>query len=428
MKTITKYRLPGSLILLFLCHINGFTQTSNWTHFRGSNLDGISTETGIPVLWNDSTNIVWKIPIHGKGWSSPVVYGNQIWLTTAGADGKEMFGVCADLITGKLIFDMKLFEPDTVFRKHNVNTYATPTPCIEDGFVYLHFGSYGTTCLRTKDGSKVWTRSDLKCDHVQGPGSSPIIYKDMLILHYEGSDVQYIVALNKKTGETIWKKERPRECYDPLQPIGKKAYVTPIVIRVNGRDLLISNGSAVCIAYDPETGEEVWRIVEGEDSTIAMPIFENGVVFFYTSFVKDSTGEKKVELFAVNPAGKGNIKETNILWRLQTPTTQLLTPLVKDGLIYTVDTRNTLECLNAKTGEIVWSKKLKNKYNSSPVYADGRIYFTSVEGETLVLKPGKNLEIINENKLHGEFYATPAISQKSIILRSSEYLYRIGMR
>jgi outer membrane protein assembly factor BamB len=292
--------------------------------------------------------------------------------------------------------------------------------------VYVHFGTYGTACISTVDGKTIWERTDLKCDHVQGPGSSPIIYKDLLILHIEGVDVQYLIALDKATGKTVWKSERPVEVYDRLSPIGKKAYITPIIIQVDGRDLLISNGSAVCIAYDPETGEEIWRVIQGTDSTIAMPIFENGVVYFYPSFIPDSSGNNYTELLAVNPAGKGDISASNVLWRFKSPVLQLLTPLIRDGLIYTVDTRNTLYCLDAKTGNVVYSKKLKQKYNASPVFANGNVYFTSVRAETMVIKAGRQLEILAENKLQGEVYATPAFVRNSILLRSDGQLYRIG--
>jgi len=417
-----------SIILVLTVQFYGLAQQANWTHFRGNNLNGISDATNIPVSWNDSTNVIWKAAIDGKGWSSPVVYENQIWVTTATEDGKQMKAVCVDFNTGKTIFDKKLFEPDTVFAKHGVNTYATPTPCIEKDFVYAHFGSYGTACLKTSDASVVWQRSDLKCDHVQGPGSSPIIYNDLLILHYEGSDVQYIVALDKKTGKTIWKADRPKEYYNLLQPIGKKAYITPIVVNVNGQGLLISNGSAVCIAYNPETGQEVWRIPQGEDSTIAMPFTENGVVYFFTSFVSPAEGEKYAELLAVNPDGKGDISKTNILWRIKFPILQMLTPVIKDGLIYCIDTKGNLACIESKTGTIVKSRKLKGNYNSSPVYAAGYIYFSSTKGETLVIKAGKDLETIAQNKLDGEIWATPAIVNNSMLMRTSKFLYCIGMK
>jgi len=400
-------------------------QESNWTHFRGSNLDAISAEH-VPVVWNDTTNMIWKTEIRGKGWSSPVVYGNQVWVTTATVDGKEMSGICIDFTSGKVLFDILLFKQESIYGKHSINTYATPTPCIEKGFVYLNFGSSGTACVNTMDGKIVWKRDDLKVEHVQGTGASPIIYKDFLIVHYEGTDQQFIVAMNKKTGETIWRTDRPKECYDPLLPIGKKAYTTPIVVNVNEKDLLISNGSAVCNAYDVETGKEVWRVIQGEDSTISMPITENGVVYFYTSFVTPTVGEKYVEILAVDPTGIGDVTKTQVLWRLKGPILQLLTPLVKDGIIYTVDSQNNLFAIDAKTGTSLYTKKLKNKYNSSPVYAGGRVYFTSVKGETLVLKAGRTLEILAENKLPGELYATPAIARNSIIIRNESTLYRIG--
>ncbi len=414
------------VIIIFFELSKGFSQESNWTHFRGSNLNGISNDTLVPVLWNDSTNILWKTDIRGRGWSSPIVYGNQVWLTTATIDGKEMSGICLDFKTGKQVYDILLFKQDSIYKKHSVNTYATPTPCIEQGFVYLNFGSSGTACVNTDNGQIIWKRDDLKCDHMQGTGSSPMLYKDLLILHYEGTDHQFIVALNKKNGETVWRTERPQEYYERLAPVGKKAYTTPIVVNVNGKDLLISNGAAVCVAYEAMTGKEVWRVVQGEDSTIAMPIAEDGMVFFYTSFVTPKDSEKYAELLAVDPRGSGDVTASKIKWRVKTPILQLLSPLIKDGIIYTVDSRNNLIAIDAKTGETLYTKRLKNKYNASPVYAGGRVYITSVKGETLVLRGGRTLEIVAENKLPGDLFATPAIAQNSILIRNESALYRVG--
>jgi len=423
-----KFLIPIFTLFILFNQIIAIAQESNWTHFRGTNLDGISADNQVPVVWSDTTNVIWKTEIRGKGWSSPVVYGNQVWVTTATVDGKEMSGVCVDFNSGKVLFDILLFKQDSIYGKHSINTYATPAPCIEQGFVYLNFGSSGTACVNTSDGKIVWKRNDFKVEHVQGTGASPILYKDFLILHYEGTDQQFIVALNKTTGETVWRTDRPKECYDLLQPIGKKAYVTPIVVNVAGRDLLISNGAAVCIAYDVQTGKEVWRVIQGEDSTIAMPFAEDGVVYFYTSFVTPPDGEKYAELLAVDPTGLGDVTKSHVLWRAKTPILQLLTPLIKDGVIYTVDSRNNLIAIDAKTGVNLYTKRLKDKYNSSPVYAGGRVYFTSVKGETLVLKAGRTLEILAENQLPGEIYATPAIANNSMIIRNELTLFRIGIK
>lgn len=419
LKLIITVTFAGSLI-------NLTAQQTDWTHFRGSFLNSISSEKTVPITWNDQSGVAWKTKVEGKGWSSPVVLGGQIWITSASEDGKQMFALCYDFKTGKELLNIKLFEPEKLQSKHNINTYATPTPCIEKEFVYVHFGTYGTACLRTSDGSVVWKRDDLNCEHVQGPGSSPIIFKDMLILHIEGTDVQYITALDKKTGKTIWKTDRPVDCYEKLSKIGKKAYITPLIVNVKGRDLLISNGSAVCIAYDPMTGSEVWRIVQGEDSTIAMPFSENGLVFFFTSFVTPPDGGQYSELMAVDPGGKGDVAGTHIKWRLKFPILQLSTPAVKDGLIYMVDTKNNLLCIEATTGTTVYSTRVKDKYNASPVIAAGKIYYISTDGEVMVLKEGKSPDILATNKVEGEVYATPAILGKSIIIRTNNYLYRIG--
>lgn len=401
-------------------------QDHQWTHFRGNNLSGISTDNQVPITWNDSTNIIWKTKMKGMGWSSPVIYGDQVWVTTATPDGKEMSGICVDFKTGHVLYDLLLFKTDTPSRKHDINSYATPTSCIENGFVYMSFGSAGTACVNTADGKIVWKRDDFKCEHAQGPGASLFLYKDLLIINFEGTESQYIVALNKKTGEQVWRADRPKECYEHLQPIGKKAYITPIVMNVGGRDLLISNGSAVCNAFDILTGKEVWRVIEGEDSSVSMPFTENGIVYFYTGFWTTSDGEKFTDLFAVDPTGSGDVTHSKVLWKLKSPPFQLLTPVIKDGLIYTVDGLNTLKVIDAKTGTALYSKRLKTKYNSSPVYAGGRVYFTSDRGETLVIKAGKVLEVVAENKLTGKVFATPAICEHSIVMRTDKYLYRIG--
>ncbi|HNX55183.1 MAG TPA: PQQ-like beta-propeller repeat protein [Prolixibacteraceae bacterium] len=424
------YRLKFKIILLsamagLWVQSALFAQDQNWTHFRGTSLNAVSESANPPTQWSETNNIRWKTDLEGKGWSSPVVLDNQIWLTTASDDGKKMNGVCLDFNSGKVLFNILLFTPDSVQGKHSINTYATPTACIEKGFVYLHFGTFGTACLSTSDGKIIWKRSDMNCNHVQGPGSSPIIYKNLLILHLEGNDVQYIVALDKTTGKTVWKAERPAKVYEPLAPIGKKAYITPPIVNVKGKDLLISNGSAICQALDPETGKEVWHVIQGTDSTIAMPVYENGLVYFIPGFVNSPEGEKYTELIAVNPDGAGDIAKSNVVWKRKLPVLQLLTPLLKNGLIYMVDTQNNLLCLDAKTGDVVYTKKMKNKHYASPVYASGLVYFISGKGEATILKEGRNLEIVAENKLPGEVFATPAILRNQILIRTDKGLYCI---
>jgi outer membrane protein assembly factor BamB len=402
-------------------------QEPNWTHFRGTKLNAIAENENIPLKWDDSA-VRWKTNIPDEGYSSPVIYNDQIWITSSKPDGRELNAVCADYRTGKIIYTINVFSPDKTEGKHSINTYASPTPCIEDGFVYVHYGSNGTACINTSNGSIVWKRNDLKCRHVQGPASSPILYKNLLILHFEGVDVRYIVALDKSTGNQVWRTDRPAEPYKALQEIGRKAYITPILMNVKGRDMLISNGSAVCIAYDPGTGKEIWRVVNGAESTISMPFTEKGIVYWYGGFMVSEDGGKYTELLAVNPDGKGDITRTNILWkkRDEQSQNQLLTPVIKDGLIYTVNTRNNLMCLDAATGKEIWSTHLTANYNASPVYVNGNIWFFSVKGEVLAIKAGRKYEVVAQNQMDSGIWATPAILRNSVILRTQKYLYRIG--
>jgi outer membrane protein assembly factor BamB len=403
------------------------SQDKNWTHFRGSNLNAIAETENIPLKWDDSV-IKWKTAIHDRGFSSPVVYNDQIWVTTATDNGKELYAVCIDFQTGKIIYDIKVFTPDDVPGKHSLNTYATPTPCIEKGFVYVHYGSMGTACIDTDTGLVVWKQTDFECKHIQGPASSPVIYKNLLILHFEGTDVRYIVALDKTNGKLIWKTDRPAEPYEKLTWIAKKAYVTPLLINVKGRDMLISNGSAVCQALDPDTGKEIWRVVNGGESTIAMPFTENGVLYCYAGPIITGEGFTYTDLMAVNPDAAGDVTATKVIWKKEDRQSQnqMLTPVIKDGLIYTVTTRNTLMCIDAATGEEIWSERVKSNFNASPLFINGSIWLFSVKGEVMVIKAGRAYELIAQNLLDSGIWATPAVLRNSMIIRTEEYLYRMG--
>lgn len=262
---------------------------------------------------------------------------------------------------------------------------------------------------------------------MHGQGSSPIIYKNLIILHFEGSDVRYIVALDKTNGKQVWRTDRPAEPYVPLTDVGKLAYITPIVINVNGRDMLISNGSAICQALDPGNGEEIWRLVDGAETTAAMPFVEKGVLFWYAGFNIGSDGVQYSDLLAVNPAGKGDITGTNIIWKKkdESPSNQMLSPVIKDGLIYTVTTKNILMCIDAKTGEEVWSNHVISNFNASPLKIEDNIWFFSIKGDVLVLKAGRNYEVVARNKMDSGIWATPAVLRNSMIIRTQNYLYRV---
>lgn len=419
--------LSFSLIFILSLSLGLSVQSQeNWTHLRGSNLDGHSVSSQAPVTWSETSHIIWKTEIRGVAWSSPVVFGDQIWTSSATRNGDEMFAVCTDFNSGKILKEVPLFKPDSVQHIHSSNSYATSTPCIEDGFVYVHFGTYGTACIDTRNFEIVWTRTDLNCDHMQGAASSPFIYRNLLILHIEGTDVQYLIALDKRTGKTIWKTERPPEFYKDIAPVSRKAYCTPIVVEVNGKDQLISNGSQLCIAYEPETGKEIWQVFYGDDSTVSMPLSYGGLVFVNSGWMLPENGKFYARLLAVDPTGTGDVTKTLVKWETGTDVPQISTPVIVDSLIYMVHERGELTCLSAKTGAVIWKTKLNDQFNASVLYASGNIYLFSVKGKTYVIKPGLSFQLVAENQLDGMVKATPAIVRDNIIFRTDKFLYRIG--
>jgi len=415
-----------SIFFLFIFFIASCqTETDNWTHFRGSGMDGYANVEKAPLHWSETENIVWKIPVKGLGWSSPVVFGDQVWLTSAEEDGTAFYVFCYDLETGKVVNEQTVFTSDEPQQIHSTNSYATPTPCIEEGRVYVHYGTFGTACINTKDFNVVWKREDLKCDHMQGPASSPILYKDKLIVHLEGTEDPYVIALDKNTGETIWKSVRPKEIYDPLEPVYRKSFQTPIVVKVNGKELLISNGSYMCFAHDINTGEVVWTVTYGYDSTVSQPLFWNGLVFVNSGWIFLDNKPSFTRQFAIDPTGSGDVTETHVKWMYEEDVPQIPTPVIVDGKMYMVHDRGMVTCLDAMTGEMIWKEKLKGNFNSSPIYAAGNIYFFNVKGDCTIIKPGDSFQKVAENNIGETVKAVPAFVDGQMILRTQNHLFLI---
>ncbi len=391
----------------------------NWPQFRGPNGTGHADSTGLPVRWSEKENIVWKTPIHDKGHSSPVVWGDQVWLTTARADGKEMFAICVDRNKGAILHDIKLFDVEKPAFCIPYNSYASCTPVIEEGRVYIHFGTYGTVCLDTTNGKKLWERRDLNCDHFRGPGSSPILFGDLLIVHFDGFDVQYVVALNKKTGETVWKKDRDIE-YTARDGDPKKAYCTPTVITVNGKPQLISPAAVATIAYNPLTGEELWKVYHGGMNAAAPPLSYDGKVL-----ICNGSGK----LVAVRADGSGDVTRTHIAWTLNGAPTRSAPLLVDDKLCCVQEGNGILTCYSAKDGTKLYTARMGDKCTSSPVYADGKLYvFGEDDGKAVVGEVGKEWKELAVNKLDDGCMATPAIAGKSLFVRTKTHLYRIEQK
>jgi outer membrane protein assembly factor BamB len=393
---------------------------------NGSNSESSSNSEKFPSTWNDSLNIKWKTVIHDKGWSAPVVSGDQIWVTTSTDDGKKMYAVCINAKSGAIVHDVLVLENETTKWKNGMNTYATPTPVVEDGFVYVEFGHYGTACIDANSGKIVWKRTDVSTENIpHGAASSPIIYKNLLIINHEGNVILQITALDKKTGATVWQVFRPEECFTGVQADWRKSHSTPIIINVNGKDQLISCGSQVCQAFDPETGKEIWRVFYGgHDSTVSSPIYWNGIVYINTGLnIQD--GKQLAEMWAVRPDGIGDVTNTNVLWKCKDDVPGISTPVIKDGLIFMVSERGTVSCLDAKTGELIWKEKITGNFNGSPACIGNKVYFTNFNGLTTVINADKIFQVVAENQLIGKYIARPTAYGNSLIIRSDTQLYRI---
>lgn len=401
---------------LLLCAATVRAEPPYWNQFRGPHGDGSTPQTGLPLRWSEQQNVTWKTPIPGRGWSSPVVWKDQIWLTTATPDGKQLFAVCVDLKSGEVLHHILVFEVSRPRYRHPTNSYASPTPFVEEGRVYVHFGAYGTACLDTETGEKLWERRDFVCDDFRGPGSSPIISGDLLHVNFDGIDLQYVVALDKHTGRTAWKRDRNID-YGTDNPDRMKAYGTPLVIEHGGRRQLISPSAAETIAYDPETGEELWRVRHGGMNAAARPLYKHGLVYI-------AAGDGQRRLIAVRPEGTGYLDD-QIVWNCSRSVPLRPSQALQGKRLLMIDDNGVASCLDALSGEVQWRERVGGEHWASPLAAEGRLYCFSKEGPVTVLAAEGPFRVLAENQLDAGFVASPAVADGALLLRTKTHLYRI---
>jgi outer membrane protein assembly factor BamB len=393
------------IFLILICVICG----QDWPQFRGPTGQGVSDERNLPLTWSETKNVRWKTAIPGRGWSSPVIHGDRVWLTTATEEGRSLRAIAVDVNTGAIQQDVEIFRLKSPKLMNPKNSFASPTPVVDGDRVYLHFGAYGTACI-TQSGEIVW-KTKLDYDNGQhGPGGSPVIYDDLLIVCCDGLDQQFVVALDKATGKVRWKKLRE----------GYQAYTTPLVVSLPAGDQIISPGAFQAIAYEPRTGKEIWRVKYAEGfSNVPRPVYGNDLVFICTGFQEPS-------LLAVRLDGHGDVTKSKIAWKLDRGIPRTPSPLLVGNELYIVSDNGIATCIDAKTGDELWRARLGGNYSASPVYADGRIYFLSEEGETIVVAPGRQLKHLATNQLDGPTLASMAVSHSSLFIRSATHLYRIS--
>ncbi len=410
----TLFAIPLFALLLLLFSESG-SASENWPRFRGPYGNGHSNATTVPLKWSETENIVWKTKTHGKAWSSPVIWDDEVWLSTATEDGKKMALLCVDRQSGKIKHDIIVFHNDDPDFCHDFNSYASCTPVMEEGVIYPHFGKYGTACIDTATGEKIWERRDFDCDHHRGPGSSPIIYKNLLIVAYDGVDVQYIAAIDKRNGKTVWKTDRGILKH-VSNPDMRKGYGTPSIVDVNGQPQLVTSGGYATLGLNPDDGTVIWRVVHGGMNSSATPLFTDD-----TTIVSAGTGG----LRAVRLGREGNLEGDDIRWSLKKGASLRSSPLLLDGHLYMATDKGAATCVDAKTGEVIWQGRLGSNFSASPIFAVGRIYFCDQDGITTVIAPGKEFKILARNRLDDGCMASPAVSGKSLFVRTISHLYRI---
>ena len=395
---------------------------ADWPRFRGPNGQGVSAETSVPTKWGDSENVAWKAPVRAEGWSSPVVAGGKVYLTGTTDGGKRCHVLAFDAMTGTLAWDKEVFH-QVPTRKEGKNSYATPTPATDGESVFAVFGEGGVAAV-SAGGEVRWTYTAVSHYSRHGLGASPILYKNLVIMPFDGSrpapdekvgwqvpwEESFVLALDAKTGAEVWRAKRGKS---------RIAHATPVVFTLGGKDVLVSNAGDVLQGFDPATGQRLWSVRSvGEGLVPSVAI--GGKTLFATP------GWPTPALRAWTWGGDDPAAAPRLLWEQPRDVPMMPSPLFVNGHVFTVSEKGIAACLDPKTGKAAWSERLPGSYSASPVSAGGKVYALSEQGETTVFDAGPEFGVVARNKLPGLFQATPAISGGRIYLRSDKFLYCVG--
>jgi outer membrane protein assembly factor BamB len=389
-----------------------------WPQFRGPTGQGLSASKKLPTEWSDTKNVAWSKEVPGSGWSSPVVAGGKVYLTTAaeiaGSEDLSLRALCFDAVSGKIEWNEQVFRQDASKAPpiHTKNSHASPTPVVAGGRLYVHFGHQGTACLDLK-GKVLWRNTELRYAPVHGNGGSPVLVDGLLVFSTDGATVREVVALSAKDGKVKWRAKRPGNTFKRF------SFSTPLVISVGGKAQIVSPASDVVTAHDPATGKEIWRAHYRGYSVIPRPVYGHGMVYL-------STGYDTPELLAIRADGKGDVTKTHVEWRLRKGAPNTPSPLLVGDELYLVSDHGVASCVGAKTGKVHWSQRLGGRgYSASPIHAAGHVYFLSEDGVGTVVKAGKKYELVARNDLKERTLASYAVAGDSLFLRTETRLYRI---
>lgn len=432
-----------ALLLINCLLVSPANAADRWPEWRGVNGQGHSAARDLPLRWSESEHVAWKAKLPGQGWSTPVVEDGLVWVTTAVdrlaskedaqrrrktttnsqplriSEFVSLRAIGVDLQTGDLRHDIEVLNEVDPQMIHHENTYATPTPIIDQGRLYCHYGPSGIACLDTTTGKVVWSNRTLRVKHENGPGSSPVLWDDLLLIHCDGIDQQYIVALDTQTGEIVWKTDRSGEM-NP-NPQLQKAYATPLVVDIHGSPQVISPAADWLYGYHPRSGKELWRVKYGQlgFSNAPRPVAGHGLLYICTGYMKS-------ELLAVRVEQANGAPAPSVAWRFKKQVPNVASPLLVGDELYFASDKGVATCIDAKTGEMHWAERIGTRFWASPVFADGRIYFFDRDATTTVIAPGTTYRRLAVNKLQGTMLAGAAVVDGALVLRTDKALYRVS--
>ncbi|HEY1083199.1 MAG TPA: PQQ-binding-like beta-propeller repeat protein, partial [Prosthecobacter sp.] len=429
MPAVFRFQLFSFAVAAALCAEPATTPVF-WPDKNGPTLNGIvpaAEAAKVPLKWNSETgeNIAWSVDLEGEGHSSPVIGGDRVWFTAATTDGHKQYVYGIDRNTGKVAYHEVVFENAATEELGNpLNNYAAPSPVLEADALYVHFGTYGTARLDPATGKKVWERRDINVRHYRGPGSSPLIHGDLLILTFDGIDQQFVTALNKKTGETVWKTARTTD-YGDVDAQGhptrdgdmRKAYHTPSVFNLAGVETLVSIGSRAAFGYAVDTGKELWTVRHGGFNAAIRPLVCKDVLVLNTGSERAHTIGVKIDAKM-----KGDITESHVLWDREKRNASEANSVLVGELLFQITRGGIVTCMNPLTGEDVWEERLTGQHLPSPIVAGDRLYFSNDRGNTRVLRAGPKFEVLAENVLPDAMTAAPAVADGALFIRTKKQL------
>lgn len=396
-----------------------------WNQFRGPGGTGIAPKADRlpPLEWSESSHVLWKLPLSGKAWSSPIVHQKKVWCANATEDGKVLSVVAIDLEKGTKLVDRVLFQIDRPQFNIAYNSYASPTPAAGNGKVYVHFGSPGTACLDANTGETLWERRDLPCYHWRGPGASPLLVGDRLYLTFDGFDFQYVICLDANTGKTVWRTDRNIR-YETDFGDYKKAYGSPALRLVGGKNQLICPAATETQSFDPDTGKLLWSVRHGGMNAASLVQTDGTRLFLHS-------GDGGFALHAVEPGDQpsGDIT-SRVVWKSNRGTPAYASVLVHNGRVFYArdkDAGGTATCLEAATGKPVWQERLGGgKVHASPILVGDRLYLFDDGGQGFVIAAADKFQKLGGGKLNEGCMASPAVAGDRIVLRTKGHVYCLG--